>query len=260
MGGQGMAHSDITDEMTALLNHASPEVRLLAIRLVEKMEWAVFRPDLVGLQSDSDSRVQALARRALAQITPNGGRGGEIIRTHGGYEGLKSYRAAEIVYDATVIFCDRFVDRFSRTRDQMIQAARSGKQNIVEASAAAGTSSKTELKLTGVARASLEELLADYRDFLRQRNLPQWDKDDGAAQQIRKMAYIENRSYGHYKAYIEDSGPETAANTAICLIYQATYLLDRQIKQLETAFLEHGGISERMTEARLRHRHRGKEE
>ena len=139
----------------------------------------------------------------------------------------------------------------------MVQAARSGKQNVVEASAAAGHSSKTELKLTGVARASLEELLADYRDFLRQHGLPQWAKDGPRAQEIRKLAYEENRSYKNYKSYIEEASPEVAANTAICLVYQATYLLDRLIKQLEQTFIEKGGMSERMTAARLRHR--GKE-
>jgi len=180
--------------------------------------------------------------------------GSEIVRPHGGFSGLKAHQAAEIVYDATVVFCERFIDRRSRTRDQMVQAARSGKQNIVEGSAAAGTSSKTELRLVGVARASLEELLADYRDFLRQRGLPQWPKDHPQAQEIRQLAYLPKRSYKTYRPYFEESSPEVAANTAICLIHQAGYLLDRLIKQLETAFLEHGGISERMLAARLRHR------
>jgi len=94
-----------------------------------------------------------------------------LIPPHGGYRELKSYQNAEIVYDATVRFCDRFVDRRSRTHDQMVQAARSDKQNIAEGSMASGTSKKTELKLVNVARASLEELLLDYEDFLRQRKL-----------------------------------------------------------------------------------------
>ena len=107
---------------------------------------------------------------------------------------------AEIIYDATVAFCARFIDRYSRTTDQMIQAARSGKQNIAEASQASATSKKTELKLTGVARASLEELLQDYQDFLRQHKLPLWPKDHPQAQAIRRIAYRSNRSYSSYRA------------------------------------------------------------
>jgi restriction system protein len=117
-----------------------------------------------------------------------------IIPAHGGYRGLRSYQMAELVYDATVRFCDRFIDRRSRTHDQMVQAARSGKQNIAEGSMASGTSRKTELKLVGVARASLEELLLDYEDFLRQRGLALWGKDDPQAQAVRKLAYARNRS------------------------------------------------------------------
>src|SRR3970040_2102076 len=103
-----------------------------------------------------------------------------LIPPHGGYRELKSYQNAEIVYDATLKFCDRFVDRRSRTHDQMVQAARSGKQNIAEGSMASGTSKKTELKLVGVARASIEELLLDFQDFLRQKGLPLWGKDHPA--------------------------------------------------------------------------------
>lgn len=101
----------------------------------------------------------------------------KLIPPHGGYRDLQSYRMAEIVYDATVVFCDRFISKASRTHDQMVQAARSGKQNIAEGCMASGTSKKTELKLIGVARASLEELLLDFEDFLRQRELPLWGKD-----------------------------------------------------------------------------------
>ena len=114
---------------------------------------------------------------------------GGFIPAHGGYQKLLSYQKAEIVYDATVYFCERFIDRRSRTHDQMVQAARSGKQNIVEGSMASGTSKETEIKLTNVARASLEELLADYRDFLRVRKLPIWDKDHPQAQVVRKLGY-----------------------------------------------------------------------
>src|SRR6266567_3518347 len=101
-----------------------------------------------------------------------------LIPKHGGYRNLKSFQLAQLVYDVTVRFCERYVDRFSRTRDQMVQAARSGVQNIAEGSQAAGTSKKTELKLTNVVRASLEELRLDHEDFLRQRGLPLWDRKD----------------------------------------------------------------------------------
>ena len=119
----------------------------------------------------------------------------KLIPPHGGYRELRSYQNSEIVYDGTVKFCDKFIDRRSRTHDQMVQAARSGKQNIAEGSMASGTSKKTELKLVGVARASLEELLLDCEDFLRQRKLPLWDKSHPMAQRVRRLAYSENRSY-----------------------------------------------------------------
>ena len=132
-----------------------------------------------------------------------------LIPPHGGYRNLKSYQTAEIVYDATVAFCDRFIDKRSRTHDQMVQAARSGKQNIAEGSMASGTSKKTELKLIGVARSSLEE-----------------------------------------------APPETAANTLICLIHQANYLLDQQLRQLGKQFLEEGGFTEKLYHARQQARRR----
>jgi len=173
-----------------------------------------------------------------------------IITPHGGYRCLKSYQAAEIVCDATVAFCSRFIGRGDRTRDQMVQAARSGKQNIAEGSMASGISKKTELKLVGVARASLEELLLDYEDFLRQRHLPRWEKEHPQAMAVRKLAYASHRSYSTYKSYIEASSPEITANTMICLIHQANYLLDRQLRQLEAAFTEEGGFTERLYSAR----------
>jgi len=179
---------------------------------------------------------------------------GGVIPAHGGYRGLKSYQSAEIIYDATVAFCARFVDRRSRTTDQMVQAARSGKQNIAEGSQASGTSKKTELKLVSVARASLEELLLDYQDFLRQRSLALWAKDHAQAQAIRKLAYARNRSYGTYRTYVEQASPEVAANVLICLIHQANYLLDRQLRQLKEQFLAEGGFTERLYHARKRHR------
>lgn len=173
-----------------------------------------------------------------------------LIPPHGGYRELKSYQNAEIVYDGTVEFCDRNIDRRSRTHDQMIQAARSGKQNIAEGSMASGTSKKTELKLVGVARASLEELLLDYQDYLRQRRLATWEKNHPMAQSVRMLAYSENRSYGTYKSYIEESSPEVAANTMICLIHQNNYLLDQQLRQLEQQFLKEGGFTEKLYRAR----------
>jgi restriction system protein len=164
----------------------------------------------------------------------------DLISPHGGYRNLKSYQMAEIIYDATAIFCDLFVDKRSRTHDQMVQAARSGKQNIAEGSMVSGTSKKSELKLIGIARASLEELLLDYNDFLRQRGLVLWDKGHQKAQAIRKLAWEKNRSYMTYMTYIESSSPKVAANTLICLIHQANYLLDQQLRQLEKQFLEKG--------------------
>lgn len=158
------------------------------------------------------------------------------------------------MYDATVVFCGRFIDRRSRTHDQMVQAARSGKQNIAEGSMASAISRKTELKLIGVARASLEELLLDYKDFLRQKNLLLWDKDHPKAKKIRALAFVLNRSYGTYRTYIEKENSETAANTLICLIHQADYLLDRQLHQLEERFLKEGGFTERLFRMRQRQR------
>ena len=182
----------------------------------------------------------------------------QLIPPHGGYRDLQSYKMSEIVFDATAKFCDRFIDRRSRTHDQMVQAARSGKQNIAEGSMASGTSKKTELKLVGVARASLEELLLDFQDFLRQRGLPLWGKDHEQAQKIRALAYEKNRSYTTYKTYLEASPPEVAANTMICLIHQTNYLLDQQLRALEKDFLKDGGFTERLYNARSKARKKEK--
>ena len=175
-----------------------------------------------------------------------------LIPPHGGYHNLKSYQTAEIVYDATVVFCDRFIDKRSRTHDQMVQAARSGVQNIAEGSVASATSKKTELKLTGVARASLEELLLDFQAFLRHKGLRMWAKDSSEALAVR-------RNYQSDKSDTSDrSDPysfktataEVAANTLICLINQASYLLGRQLQRLEQQFLTEGGFTERLYQAR----------
>lgn len=182
-----------------------------------------------------------------------------LIPPHGGYRDLKSYQAAEIVHDATVVFCERFTEKRSRTNDQMVQAARNGKQNIAEGSMASGTSKKTELKLVGVARASLEELLLDYQDFLRQSTLPLWGKDHAKAKEIRALAYKANRSYSTYKPHFESPLPEIAANAAICLIHQANYLLDQQLRVLEKQFVEEGGFTERLYRVRSKARQEKKE-
>jgi len=176
------------------------------------------------------------------------------IGSHGGYERLASYQVAEIVFDATVAFCNRFFSRRSRTAEQMVQAARSGKQNIAEGSVVSGTSRKMELTLSQVARASQEELRKDYEDFLRGRGLRRWGKDDPQARAVRELARVPNRSYATYRALVETRSPEVAANTVLCLVHQASFLLDRQIRALEARFLSEGGFTERLYWARTRHR------
>lgn len=171
-----------------------------------------------------------------------------LIPPHGGYRKLKSYQTAQIVYDEPVAFCDRFIDKRSRTHDQMVQAARSGVQNIAEGSVASATSKKTELKLTGVARASLEELLLDYEAFLRQKGLRVWAKDSAEAMAVRSKysSDMSDKSDLSDPYSIKTAPPEVAANTLICLINQASYLLGRQLQRLEQQFLEEGGFTERL--------------
>ncbi|NOZ68249.1 MAG: four helix bundle protein, partial [Deferribacteres bacterium] len=146
----------------------------------------------------------------------------------------------------------------SRTHDQMVQAARSGKQNIAEGCMASGTSKKTELKLIGVARASLEELLLDFQDYLRQSGLSLWGKDHPKAREVRNLCYQKDKSYRTYKTYLEASPPEVAANTMISLIHQTNYLLDRQLRSLEKEFLKEGGFTERLYRTRSQWRRKGK--
>jgi four helix bundle suffix protein len=177
-----------------------------------------------------------------------------FIPPHGGYQKLLSYQKAEIVYDATVFFCDRFIDKRSRTHDQMIQAARSGKQNILEGSMASATSKETEIKLTNVARASLEELLADYRDFLRVRGLQEWPSEHPYARRLRELSKIPDATYETFRKGIENPDPAIAANVILGLIRVSSFLLYRQIRYLEKAFLAEGGLRERMTRARLEER------
>ena len=179
-----------------------------------------------------------------------------FIPPHGGYRNLLSYQRAEIVYDATVRFCARFLGRRDRTVDQMVQAARSCKQNIIEGSMASGTSKETEIKLTNVARASIEELLADYRDFLRLRGQEEWSKDHPRVRRLRELVRTPGANYETFKGWLENSDPDVCANTVIGLIKVTSHLLDQQIRKLEQAFLAEGGLRERMTRARLAERNR----
>jgi four helix bundle suffix protein len=179
-----------------------------------------------------------------------------FIPPHGGYRKLRSYQKAEIVFDATVYFCNHHVDRRSRTHDQMIQAARSGKQNIVEGSMASGTSKEMEIKLTGVARASFEELLADYLDFLRARGLTEWKRESPYARRLRTLNSTPEASYATFRRGIEHADPAMAANVIIGLVRLTNYLLDRQLRCLERDFLRDGGLRERMMRARLDERRR----
>lgn len=182
--------------------------------------------------------------------------GDGFIPKHGGYEALLTYRKSVIIYDATVRFCERFLNKRDRTVDQMVQAARSGKQNIIEGSQASGTSKEAEIKLTNVARASLEELLEDYRDFLRNRNATLWEKNSKEAQYVRKLGRTPDECFETYRDFVTTRPPEVVANILICLIHQCNFLLDRQIRSLEVAFLREGGLRERMTQSRLHHRRR----
>lgn len=179
-----------------------------------------------------------------------------FIPPHGGYQNLLSYQKAQIVYDATVYFCARFLNKRDRTYDQMVQAARSGKQNILEGSQASGTSKEMEIKLTNVARSSLEELLEDYRDFLRVRGFEEWTRDHPYTKRLRELNRQPGANYDTFRKGIEHHDPAIAANVIIGLIKVTTYLLDRQLRQLEKAFVEEGGLRERMTRARLNQRAR----
>lgn len=175
-----------------------------------------------------------------------------FIPTHGGYRSLFSYQKAEIIFDGTKYFTNRFFNKYDRTIGQMEQAARSGKQNIAEGSMASATSKETEIKLTNVARASLEELQLDYEDFLRTNKLPVWDKNHRLVARLRELNKSNpNPTYETFKKAIEHESPEICANTMITLIKITTFLLKKQINQLEAAFLKEGGLRERMTKARI---------
>jgi four helix bundle suffix protein len=185
------------------------------------------------------------------------------LRPSGGYRTTCSFQTATLIYDATYWFCDKFVNSHSRTVDQMIQAARSGRQNIAEGSRAAATSSQTELRLLNVARASLEELLLDYEDFLRHRRLAQWTPDCPEAFAVREVPrrlpkaqpdltlLTDQQRWALYSRWLEHADPAIRANATICLIHQTNYLLDQQISALEKAFIQDGGYSEQLAVARL---------
>jgi four helix bundle suffix protein len=177
-----------------------------------------------------------------------------FILPHGNYRELLSYKKAKVVYDVTFAFCGRFLTRGDRTIDQMVQAARSGKQNILEGSKASGTSKETEIKLTNTARASLEELLDDYHDFLRARKLHLWEKQSREARFVRRRAANAEPTYDDFREFCETRPAEIVANIAICLIHQTNYLLDQQIRRLERDFINEGGVRERMSRVRLQQR------
>jgi four helix bundle suffix protein len=189
------------------------------------------------------------------------------LRPSGGYRNLRSFRTTTIIYDATVTFCERFIDKRSRLTDQMVQAARSGRQNIAEGSRASATSSQTELRLVNVARASLDELLLDYEDFLRQRGKRQWGKDDPEAKAVRAVGQKLGKDPPDrpdradpaddsvaYSRWLNHDDPAVVANALICLIHQANYLLDQQIAGLERSFVNDGGYSEQLAAARVQKR------
>ncbi len=182
------------------------------------------------------------------------------LRPSGGYRSTASFQTATIVYDATWWFCEKFLDARSRMVDQMVQAARSGRQNIAEGSRAAATSSQTELRLVNVARASLDELLLDYEDYLRHRRLPLWTPDGPDASAVRGVAQsltpdlTDQERWALYSRWLDHADPVVRANAIICLIHQTNYLLDRQIAALEGAFIEGGGYSEQLATERLRKR------
>jgi len=198
--------------------------------------------------------------RSVRSSTPHG------LRPSGGYRQLRSFQVTTIIYDATVAFCERFMDKRSRTVDQMVQGARSGRQNIAEGSRASATSSQTELRLVNVARASLDELLLDYEDHLRQRKLPLWNKDDPQALAVRAVGKAcrpasSDQSYpsdqsdsSAYASWLQHRDAAVVANAIICLIHQANYLLDQQVAALERDFIHEGGYSEKLAAARIAER------
>lgn len=177
-----------------------------------------------------------------------------LIPQRGNYRRLLSYQKTEVIYEMTYYFCHRFLERGDRTVDQMVQAARSGKQNIIEGCMASSTSAKTKLKLINVAKASLHELREDYLDYLRTRGHRQWEEGSVEWTAMRRLGAQCNDA-AHYMELCETRPPETIANMALVLLAQADYLLHRQLRRLEQDFLKQGGFSERMD--RLRRNNRG---
>ncbi len=178
----------------------------------------------------------------------------ELIHNAGNYKKLLSYQKADVIYQITCYFCTHFLTRGDRTVDQMVQAARSGKQNIVEGCAASVTSAKTEIKLVNVAKASLRELLEDYEDYLKVHGHTQWAEGSAEYEAMRRIGR-EHNDAAYFMGLVQTRPPETIANMAIILLNQADYLLYRQLERLSEEFAEHGGFSERM--AALRRKHRG---
>jgi four helix bundle suffix protein len=203
------------------------------------------------MRNDGNNAKHASGEKDASHFSPDSH---PIIPPRGDYQTLHSFQKSEIVYDITFRFAHKHLARGDRTVDQMIQAARSGKKNLLEGSKAALTSKETEIKLTNVGRASLEELLDDYKDYLRARDLKMWDKDSKEAQYVRQLGRKMPQTYELYREFVETRPPETIANIAICLIHQANYLIDQQLRRLEKDFLEQGGLRERMTRARLAYR------
>ena len=172
-----------------------------------------------------------------------------LIPNRGNYKALLTYRKADIIYRITYFFCENFIRSGDRTKDQMVQAARSGKQNIIEGCAASSTSAKTEIKLINVAKASLKELLEDYEDYLKVRNLRQWGKGSVEFEAMRKLG-AENNDPDYFMNIVSTRSPETIANMAIILINQSDYLLFRQLQRLSDDFVRNGGFSEKMSKLR----------
>jgi four helix bundle suffix protein len=208
-----------------------------------------------GTQETKGTKSQQRVRKSLASFESLSSLSerdsSKFIPPHGGYQDLLSYQKALIVYDATLHFCNRFFSKFDRTREQMIQAARSGKQNILEGSEASGTSKETEIKLTNTARASLKELLEDYRDFMRTRRIEEWKPNHPYAQRLRQLNRTSGANYDTFRKAIEHRDPAICANAIAGLIKVTCYLLDRQLARLEQDFLKEGGLRERMTRARI---------
>ncbi len=176
-----------------------------------------------------------------------------IFSKHGGYRKLLTYQKAEIIFDATTYFCNTHIKKYTRTHDQMIQAARSGKQNIAEASMASATSKETEIKLTNVARASLEELLIDYEDFMRTNKIVEWESSHPYNLRFNQLNKTPNANYDTFKKAIENPNLEIATNVIKRLINVTTYLLSKQLTTLEKQFLQDGGFKERLSQARKSH-------